>query len=574
MRQIPHSVGSPVSLSILAIYLSALALTPAEVHGQAISPESDISRLRVPVPLPRLPQFDLRLQTPEKSATPRAVEDLEFEVKALRFEGGSKYSEPEMQAIFADVIGTRSNLDALRRRVAKLESRYREDGFFLTRVLIPPQQVRDGIFTVQIIEGFISAGFVEGGTAAERALIETQLGELKDRKPIDLSTLEDVLLRLNDMPTIAASGTLRPGGSLGASELVVSLNPPPPTSFVIGVNNFASKTLGPGAFSINTAFARPFGPPGLLGVGLSGALDPFEKLRVVTLQYVIPVDGRGSTFSLGGLSAKAQPKGSLEPLKVVTDSWSLSPRYRTPILRTRPHSIFADFGLSLNNTETQLDRVPTTADRSTVSEMSLTYQQNGFLSGNTQVTLSMFKGLAALGAYDTNDYARMKATPSTTNFNPTFSKQVLTLQRIQNFPLNVSMIATVQMQTSNDRLLAGERTSFGGIGIGRGYDGGALTGDRGLGGLIEFRWDQTSTLTVPGLENARLQWFGSIDHAKATTFATSTTHSIGSAAVGLRVRDNKGLTLETMVANAQIAPISTSDRRPNPRFLLSVSKVF
>lgn len=574
MKQIPRPHRSPTALSILAACLGAWALLPAAVHGQAISPESDISRLRVPVPLPRLPEFDLRLQTPEKSATPRAVEDLEFEIKALRFEGGSKYSEAEMQKLFADVIGKRSNLDALRQRVAKLEGRYRDDGFFLTRVLIPPQQVRDGVFTVQIIEGFISAGFVEGGTAAERALIEAQLARLKDQKPIDLATLEDVLLRLNDMPTVAASGTLRPGGSLGASELVVSLNPPPPTSFVIGVNNFASKTLGPGAFSLNTAFARPFGPPGLLGIGLSGALDPFEKLRVVTLQYVMPVDARGSTFSLGGLSAKAQPKGSLESLKVVTDSWSLSPRYRTPLLRTRPHSIFADFGLAINSSETQLDRVPTTADRSTVSEMSLTYQQNGFLSGNTQATLSLFKGLSALGAYDANDYTRMTATPSTTGFNPTFFKQVLALQRIQNFPSNISMLATVQAQAANDRLLAGERASYGGTGIGRGYDSGALTGDRGVGGIVELRWDQPNPLTLLGLENARLQWFGSADYAKATILSTSTTNAISSVAVGLRVRDNKGLTLETMVADAHIAPVSTSDRRPNPRFLFSVSKVF
>lgn len=574
MKQIAPPMSPPVSLSILALCLSTLTLLPAAAHAQAISPESDISRLRVPVPLPRLPQFDLRLQTPEKAATPRAVEDLEFDIKAVRFEGGSKYPEAEMQKLFSDVIGKRSNLEALRQRVARLESRYREDGYFLTRVLIPPQQVRDGAFTVQIIEGFISAGFVEGGSDAERALIETQLAKLKERKPIDLAALEDVLLRLNDMPTVSASGTLRPGGSLGASELVVSLNPPPSTSFVISANNFASKTLGPGAFSLNTAFARPFGPPGLLGVGLSGALDPFEKLRVVTLQYVMPVDGRGSTFSLGGLSAKAQPKGSLEPLKVVTDSWSISPRYRTPLLRTRPHSIFADLGLSMNSTETQLDRVLTTADRSTVSEMSLTYQQNGFLSGNTQVTLSVFKGLTALGAYDANDYTRMTATPSTIGFNPTFSKQVLTLQRIQNFPANMSMIATVQGQATNDQLLAGERASFGGIGIGRGYDSGALTGDRGVGGLIELRWDQAKTLTLLGLENTRLQWFGSIDYARATILSTATTNAIGSAAAGLRVRNNSGFTLETMVADGHITPINTADRRPNPRFLVSVSKVF
>ncbi len=564
------------SLIVCAASVGLLAHTPT-AHAQAIAPESDISRLRVPVPLPRLPEFDLRIQAPEKAATPRAVDEIIFEIKGIRFDGGSQYSESEMSAIFADIIGTRATLDALRKRVSLLEDRYKADGFFLTRVLVPPQEVRDGRFTVQIIEGFISSSFIEGGTPEERAFIESEIATLKNRKPIDLASLETVLLRFNDMPSVAASGTLRPGGTLGASELVVSLSAPPPVSFQFSINNLASKTLGPGAVSLNTSFARPFGSPGLLGIGLASALDPLEKLRALTLQYAMPIGARGSTFSIGALTAKARPKGSLQPLNIVTESMSISPRFRMPIVRTRAHSVFLDAGLSVNETETTLDGNPTTEDRSSVSEISLTYQQNGFLTGSTQIALGLFKGLSILGAYDVTDYnpdPNVGPQPSRQAFDQRFFKQVLSFQRLQSLSSNFSLLLTAQIQNTSDSLLAGEQVSFGGSGIGRGYDSGAITGDRGKGGLIEIRWDQPKAVSFAELSGLRLQWFASYDSAQTKSKSLAARDSIDSFALGLRARDSQGLSVEMMVADAQTSQGRNPDQRHDPRFLISISKSF
>lgn len=559
-----------------AIGAAMLAQIPA-VRAQTITPESDISRLRVPVPLPQLPQFDLRIQAPEKAATPRAVDEIVFDIKGIRFQGGSQYPEAEMQAVFADIIGTRATLDALRTRVSRLEDRYKQDGFFLTRVLVPPQEVRDGFFTVQIIEGFISSGFVEGGEPGERAGIQSQIDALKNRKPIDLASLETVLLRFNDMPSVTANGTLRPGGSLGASELVVTLSEPPPVSFQFSINNLASKTLGPVAASINTSFSRPFGNPGVLGIGLTSALDPLEKLRALTVQYAMPIGSRGNSFSIGAINAKAKPKGSLEPLNIVTESMSISPRFRMPLLRTRAHSVFVDAGLSVNETETTLDGNSTTEDRSSVSEISLTYQQNGFLSGNTQVSLGFFKGLSAFGAYSPSDYnanITIGPQPSRQDFDQRFFKQVLNVQRVQGLASNFSLLLTVQAQATNDSLLAGEQISFGGAGIGRGYDSGAITGDRGTGALIELRWDQPETVSFAEISGLRLQWFVSYDYARTKSSTPPARDSIDSFAIGLRARDSKGLAIELMAADAQTDQSSNADRRQDPRFLFSISKSF
>ena len=48
---------------------------------------------------------------------------------------------------------------------------------------------------------------------------------------------------------------------------------------------------------------------------------------------------------------------------------------------------------------------------------------------------------------------------------------------------------TAQGQYSFSPLINGELISFGGLSIGRGYDPGGITGDHGLGGSAELRYD-------------------------------------------------------------------------------------
>eukprot|EP01041_Mallomonas_annulata_P028626 gene28626-50499_t len=55
-------------------------------------------------------------------------------------------------ALFAPLLNKKVGLSAIRDAASALEAKYRERGFFLVRVFIPPQQVNAGIFKVQVIE--------------------------------------------------------------------------------------------------------------------------------------------------------------------------------------------------------------------------------------------------------------------------------------------------------------------------------------------------------------------------------------------------------------------------------------
>ena len=182
----------------LAIIVSVLSLWNAASLAQvSIPPDADTSRLRsAPLPLPSVPNFDLRIETSEKSVVPKAVDELSFDVSDIVVDGVRQYPASEINQLFKNLIGKRVTLSDIRGMADQLENRYRQDGFFLVRVFIPPQQVKDGIFKIRVIEGYIEDVSAEGGTEAARVLVERMLATVVNKRPIDLPSLELSLIHI------------------------------------------------------------------------------------------------------------------------------------------------------------------------------------------------------------------------------------------------------------------------------------------------------------------------------------------------------------------------------------------
>jgi len=118
----------PATVAVIA----GFALFPAGgAIAQVVLPsQSDISRQRVaPLPLPSL-NYDFRIQSPEKSAVPRAVDEIEFSISLVRVSGATYFPKAEVDALFASLIGRKIVLQDLRDAAQKLEDLYRSKGFF------------------------------------------------------------------------------------------------------------------------------------------------------------------------------------------------------------------------------------------------------------------------------------------------------------------------------------------------------------------------------------------------------------------------------------------------------------
>lgn len=587
-RKVIRSLG--VS-AILASWLS-IGFFESVASAQVVVPsQADITRLRPStIPLPAMPQFDLRLETPEKSPIPRAVDDLRFQLRDIVIEGIS-INDPEFsKQRFAPLIGPEIGLEDIRTATAALEETYRKRGFFLVRVLIPPQQIKDATLRIQVIEGFIEAVYTQGGTAAMRKKADALLRPILEARPINLAALERALLSLNDLPGLAGGGVLRQGRQLGGSELLINLGDTAPDLYSIGFNNTGPKTLGIYGVSLNASINNPLGQVGQLSFGLNSALNT-QQLRTLNARYATDLAGTGIIASLGVLSANAQPAGSLKEvlgLTVSSQTESITPRLRYALKRSREHSLYLDSGLAL--TQTEINGVPSpdcnigsakTVDRMSNADIGLSWVWSQTLGHLQVVSFNLHQGMEGLGALRRQDYDFRCKTPSTRNFDPGFQKLSFSMQRIHLLGKGFSAQIQAAGQWTRDNLLSGERVAFGGTVIGRGYDGGAIAGDRGYGGSLELRYDVKPKSVNNWITNRdQIQLLMFTDVAKTMTLrdpsdpqSRSSEASIASSGIGARLKRSTTWNADLWLAHAH-KTINSADARGNPRLIFSLGGTF
>jgi len=509
----------------------------------------DQSRQRVPESIPGLnSNFDFKLESTERSPIPKAVDNIKFKLNDIQIEGSTIYSEDQLRYLFESLLKRDVVLEDIRAIADKLELKYREKGFFLARVYIPPQQVKKGIVKIKVIEGYISSILVEGANDDLRLSLKNRLSTLLDKKPIDLKSLERALLLLNDLPGIRGSGLLRSGQDFGSTDLVVQVDYAS-SSGLLSVNNQSSRALGPVIISSAYQFRSLLSLSDELTLQLGISSDG-KELNTESIRYQLPFGHDGFIASVGVISSLARPGASFESLGLQSNVLSTNLSARYPLMRTRSLSVYTELGV---NKVSSL----TTSQGETLFQENYLTQTAGlqFIDMRSPLGLSQI-GLGLSRASGVN-----AQSPSTSNFDPNLRKYTYNLRHLISFESGIYSQLDVQGQWSYKPLLSGERIAYGGAGIGKGYDPSAIVGDRGVGSSIEAGWSHMTLM--PWTDKVgQIQIFGFHDNAKTKTLssegATGNEVNLQSSGIGLRWLGNEGVRSAAYLAKPkQISDTST-----------------
>lgn len=556
-----------IILTLLGSTGTALAETAPRLTFEQLQQIEQLNQLlpRNQNPLPVNPRLDLRILAPEKSAIPKAVDEIEFMVSKVNVIGATYFSIAEVDGFFIHLVNQKVGLSELREAANALESRYRERGFFLARVYVPPQQIKDGVFKIQVVEGYISQVFVDGQNDAINAQVATFAHRLVDLRPLDLAALERVLLIINDLPGISVTAVLRPGVDLGSSELLLTAKPLK-NIYLGNYNNHGSQTTGPVFLGYRATLQQPFDTASQLNIGLAASgksSNGLEGIRTAVANFSQALGSNGLTLSLGGLFVESRPGGVLEQLDIKSNSTSLSQRLRYPLSRSRASSIYLDAGLAINKNITTAAGADLTHDHYSVVDVLSSWVLNGWMNGTQSIGLGVSKGLNAFGSM-----SRSALHASVDGFEPEFTKYTLNAQRTQLLPNQFSAFVSGNFQYSRDRLLGAERIAFGGSMIGRGFPAAIIAGDKGHGIVLELRrdlhfgWDRW--IQKP-------QLYVSVDSAVISTNSSPTIDGmrsqLSSRAIGTRFVLLKDTQFDMRLATAN-QKLVTDDSRRNKRLLI------
>jgi len=473
--------------------------------------------------LPQTP-FDFTIEAPSRTQVPRSVEELRFHLSDIQIEGAETLPAESFRPLYASLIDHEVQVTDIIDVADAIERAYRAKGYVLAHAFVPAQRVRNGVFTIEVIEGYVASIAVEGGDTATQDRIRSFLAPVLASRPLTLATVERALLLANDLPGVTVAGILRPSPNVtGASELAATITE---TRFTGGaaVDNRGSSFSGFWTLSGDLEANGLATVGDQLAVSYATSPDALEKTSGQA-RYRRPLGNNGMTATFNVTVTHGEPGSTLQQANLVTDSYAVGPRLSYPILRSRDASVQLEGGFTVQNAHVR-GLVAPSHDQWRVLDVAASYSGTA-LGGVWSASLDAAEGLGIAGATpDGSPGASLMGDAEFTKLSANFHHT-----RTLVGPL--SLAVSGQGQYAFAPLLAGEQIAFGGTQIGRGYDPAAVTGDRGAGGSIELRWDEH----VPSLRLETVEPYLYYDTGKVWNVrpGTGTTQSFNSAGLGIRV---------------------------------------
>ncbi|HLF66060.1 MAG TPA: POTRA domain-containing protein, partial [Gammaproteobacteria bacterium] len=180
-------------LLLLLCCLFSTLVWAINVLPPSVQPERQTTR--TPTPMVPYSPSDLLSVTPDTPVVEPSVHEVHFLFNGFIFEGATLLSEREVLPLYQDKLGQDITLAELYAIANNIELLYMADGYILTRVIIPAQEIDQGEkIKIIIVEGFIDEIDIETDNASLKAFLSEMTEPILKSQPLKLSDLEGALL--------------------------------------------------------------------------------------------------------------------------------------------------------------------------------------------------------------------------------------------------------------------------------------------------------------------------------------------------------------------------------------------
>lgn len=560
---------------LLALSTSALVFIPAVANAvvpaipSSVRPDIASRQLKV-VERPEVTGKSI-ITVPESGG--KALKgNVNFVLKSISFEGADKLSQDEIKSLYQDKIGTKITLGELNKIVDNVTAYYRNQGYILTRAVLPPQRINSGVVKIRIVEGFVSDVQLRGDVGSAGGVLSSYAEKIKSSKPLNAKTLEHYLLLMEDLPGVEARAVLQPSPTAaGASQIIVNIKRKTLEGSSVSVDNRGTRFIGPvQATAILTG-------NNLLGLDDQTSLrvinTPFnpEELKYVGVRHEEQVGSQGTKVSFSADFSKTHPGFNLDPFDIEGTNSNVGVGVIHPLIRSRQTNWFvnSDFNvgrntLSVFNSDPTLNFVQY-QDNTRVLKVGSSYD---FVDSTDAV--NRLDGSASKGF--NWDAGNGGLAHSRNNGNSSFWKFNANATRIQPIVGAWAAFASIDGQYAADALYSSEEYTLGGKNFGSAYDPAELTGDSGLAGRLELQYN--GALETKYLATYQAYGFydiGEVWNRNIIAASEAKTASLASAGLGARLNFNDSISGSAELSFPLTRKVAASgEDGDSPRFFFNL----
>jgi hemolysin activation/secretion protein len=495
---------------------------------------------------------------------PKELKKVKFELKRLQIQGATVYKNRQFLHLYRKFLGKKITLWHVYRIANAITKKYRNDGYILSKAIVPAQKIDDGVVRVDVMEGSIDNVWVQGQVKGPRSLLNAYRKRLLNSRPLRAKDLERYLLLIDDLPGVAVKSVLTPSKDKpGKSDLTLILENKAVDAHA-GVDNRGTKFNGPIQMFAGVSENSLLGGYERLGVQGVVTGNP-DELFYVNGFYEVPVTNEGTMFNLSGSVSNSQPGSSLEVFQVEGETFTFSTGLAHPFIRSRGENLRGHFSYTHRNTKTDILGTLDSEDRLRILQLGVVYDYADRFRGINLFSFDISQGLNVLDATGAGSL-NLSRSQGRSDFTKIFGK----IQRLQQLAPAWMLLGSAVWQYAFEKLLASEEFGVGGLGFGRAFDPSEITGDQGVAFKLELQ--RAFQLKKKFLRN--LQAYAFIDHGSVWNRTPTPTgarqQDLTSAGIGTRFNLTKylsGYVEVTKPLGREVASVGNKD----PRVFFSLS---
>ena len=421
----------------------------------------------------------LRIDAPVGASLPASEA---FLVKTVQIAGNTLIDTATLHALVASAEGQSQSLPQLGQMANRITAYYQAQGYPLARAIIPAQVIRDGVVVFEVIEARYGRINVNNRSAVRDDLVLATLAPLQSGQAVSEAQMDRALLLLSDIPGMRSSAVLKPGDTLGTSDLEVNVDAGPVVSGQIAVDNYGDRYTG------RTRASAALNLYNLLHAGdvlTINALSAGNDMNDGRIGYEALLDGDGTRLGASYARMHYRLADGLEALEADGSAGVSSVWVRHPLRRSQTSNLYVQL---------QYDQIRLRDSVQLAALENKRRLRDWTLSLNGDLRDALFSGginTASMswtdGDVDFDDAGAASLDRASAQTAGTFSKWNVAAARWQRLGSRDSIYFSYAGQWAADNLDASMKMSVGGPYSVRAYAPGALSADQGYLASIELR---------------------------------------------------------------------------------------
>ncbi len=462
---------SLVGMTFLSAASQSPPVPPAGVVDRQIEEEYEVKEVE---PTKEVPLLEFDLPTEELD-----VGDEKVTIYSVEIGGNTAIRGRVLRRLVRDYLGRPLSMKELKEMCRLIQNQYVQKGYFLTRVYLPPQEIRDGTLKIEVIEGRLGNVSVVGNKFYSTKFITSYFDRYQE-KPIQYDQILRTLFLLGENSDLEVGAVFKKGEKFGTADLIVRVSDKRPIHLLQDTNNYGSDHTT----HQRTGTRLDYGNLIMYGdtLTLIEVLgSPVSHLNFTDVIYHAPVNTIGTSLDISYLCANFKTD-KVDHIRYVGRSHIGGIKLNQALQRTRIFS--TDFFTSFDVKQVQNfgGGKRTSFDKLRVLSGGMNIDYIDSLKGRNLFNFSFGWGIPGIfggSSAKSDDSSRVGSGGE-------FLKGNLGWKRLQELPYNCFLLFNTAFQFSLDKLPLPEEFYIGGIDTVRGYPLAEGISDCGYHGTVEL----------------------------------------------------------------------------------------